>query len=394
MLLPYRSKNPPESLPIVTCILLFANILTFVLTSNGVEIREDVVKAAALSANNFSARTLFTSMFLHGDIIHLLGNMWFLYLFGFSVEGRLRSFKFLPLYLLSGLAGSLLHHFIFGVQSPDIPSLGASGAIMGVLGAALFMFPYGKVDFFYWIGYFWHGTFVWPMWGVGLLYLGQDVLFALLLGGRDGVAHLAHIGGALGGFVLCTCLRPMRDSERASDARATFSESKDLSLLSSSELADLHRGNPNEAVIVLNWVTRGLRDPGGPKAEAVQAFQRLLPTIVRDEEIRSVGYCVAALSRTPGVISARWMAETASRLEREGEYQNAMHIYESILADPKAQDGDRESALFRIGMLSESAFRNFQRAQDSYQTIIQRYPMSPFASQAKARLGVVTRLAQ
>lgn len=117
MLLPVKAKNPPESVPYGTIGLIAINILIYALTSEyGLIIREEVVDAWAFKSMDFPSVTLLTSMFLHIDVWHILGNMWFLYLFGFAVEGRLKSGKFLLLYFASGFGGDLMHHFPFWNQ--------------------------------------------------------------------------------------------------------------------------------------------------------------------------------------------------------------------------------------------------------------------------------------
>ncbi len=154
MLIPIRSKNPPESFPFVTILLMAANVIVYACTSNGLEIKKKSLESLAITGHTFDFPHLISSMFLHAGIFHLAGNMLFLYLFGFAVEGRMRSFKFFLLYMLSGVAGSGLHYLFEGRLHPEIPSLGASGAIMGVLGAALVIFPFSKVTFLY--GYSYH----------------------------------------------------------------------------------------------------------------------------------------------------------------------------------------------------------------------------------------------
>jgi membrane associated rhomboid family serine protease len=150
-------------------------------------------------------------MFLHANITHIAGNMWFLWIFGSVVEGRLNTFRFLILYFLAGACGDLLQ---LAVQSsaggPEIPSIGASGAIMGVVGAAIYLFPRAPVAMLWTAGVFLR-VFDIPMWGAGLYYLGLDVLYGVLA--ADNVGHFAHIGGGAGGFLLAFLLRGRRGEE-------------------------------------------------------------------------------------------------------------------------------------------------------------------------------------
>ncbi len=385
MLLPFKAKNPPESTPWGTIILIVVNVAIFIMTSKyGLVARKDVVMEFGLSGNNSGFVNWITSIFLHGDIFHLLGNMWFLYLFGFAVEGRLRTGKFLLLYFLAGFAGSAAHFFMFSVGQPEIPSLGASGAIMGLLGASLYMFPFAQVAFWFGFGFFLSSVFVWPMWGVALYYLGFDVVFAIISAG-DGIAHLAHIGGALGGFLVAFALRPQRDTADASEAKATLSEVNDLGILSSRELASMHASNPEDSLIALHWMHRSIRDPYGVKPDCQAAFLRLLPKMIREHEPTSIAFCVGTVAATPGLIAPSLVGDLASRLERNGEYAMAVRLFELVIADPASRPADVESALFRIGILCETALGNPIRAHASYLEVVRRFGLSPMADQAKAR---------
>lgn len=386
MLLPFKAKNPPESTPYATCALIGLNILVFVLTSQyGLVIREDVAKGWGLSGENSAPVNWVTSLFLHGDIFHLLGNMWFLYLFGFAVEGRLRSAKFLALYFAAGFAGDAAHFAAFSASDPTMPTIGASGAIMGLLGAALFMFPFSQMAFFLWLGLFFTTIFVWPMWGVGLWYLGFDVLMALVAGAESGVAHLAHLGGAAAGFLLAATMRPKRDSAEASEAKATFSDADDMGVLSPRDLAAMHASNPNDPLVALHWMHRSLRDPYGVKPECQEAFLRLLPAMIRTLEPSSIAFCVGSLAMKPGLVPPSHTLLLAQQLERSGEFAMAMRMYDVVANDPASLPAHVESALYRVGILCETALGNPARAFSAYAEVARRFELSPLADQARAR---------
>jgi len=149
--------------------------------------------------------TIFSSMFMHGGWSHLLGNMLFLYIFGDNVEDRWGHFRYLILYLLCGVAASLAH-IAFNLHS-TVPSLGASGAISGILGAYLVYFPRNRVRVA--LGYF--ITTV-PAYVVLGLWIVMQVFSQIgALGGGDvnvsGVAYMAHIGGFSTGVLLALLLR-------------------------------------------------------------------------------------------------------------------------------------------------------------------------------------------
>lgn len=144
--------------------------------------------------------TLFTAMFMHGGIAHLAGNMWFLWIFGDNIEDDLGKVRYLILYLVCGLLASLTHVFVSATgASALIPSLGASGAISGVMGAYLVLHPHRQVM----VLLFRFVTDVPGYVAVGM-WFGFQVISGLgMLGGdQTGVAYGAHIGGFIAGAVL------------------------------------------------------------------------------------------------------------------------------------------------------------------------------------------------
>ena len=160
-------------------------------------------------------QTLLTSMFMHGSIMHLLGNMWFLWIFGDNIEDDLGHGRYIAYYLLCGLLASLTHVVVsLGGPSAEIPSLGASGAISGVMGGYLLLHPQRRVR----VIMVRVLTEV-PGWvAVGLWFVFQVVSSFQVLGGSGGgVAYGAHIGGFIAGLALAkpfTLGRPVRQLKR------------------------------------------------------------------------------------------------------------------------------------------------------------------------------------
>jgi membrane associated rhomboid family serine protease len=143
--------------------------------------------------------TLLTSMFMHGSIMHLGGNMWFLWIFGDNIENDLGRLRYVAFYLLTGLIASLTHVFTsLGGESALIPSLGASGAISGVMGGYLVLHPKRQVT----VLIFRFVTQVPGFVAVGLWFGFQIISSLQALGGGDGVAYGAHIGGFIAGAAL------------------------------------------------------------------------------------------------------------------------------------------------------------------------------------------------
>ena len=144
--------------------------------------------------------TLLTSMFMHASLMHILGNMWFLWIFGDNIEEDLGHGRYIAYYLLCGLLASLAHVLVaLGTDAAEIPSLGASGAISGVMGGYLLLHPKRRVR----VILLRILTEV-PGWvAVGLWFVFQVVSSLEILGGANsGVAYGAHIGGFLAGLAL------------------------------------------------------------------------------------------------------------------------------------------------------------------------------------------------
>ncbi|HWH72367.1 MAG TPA: rhomboid family intramembrane serine protease [Candidatus Sulfotelmatobacter sp.] len=217
-MIPLRDDIPASRFPAVTLGLIIVNGLVFLyelalghhledfLLNFGViparYTRPEVAQFFSLPEQLFA---FLSSMFLHGGWIHFLGNMWTLWIFGDNVEDRLGRARFVGLYLASGLAAALLH--ILTNPGSLVPTIGASGAIAGVMGAYFRFYPHARVETL--IPPFFLGpTFVLP----AVLFLGwwfflQFFNGALSLGARGqgfaGVAWWAHVGGFLFGFGVC-----------------------------------------------------------------------------------------------------------------------------------------------------------------------------------------------
>lgn len=141
---------------------------------------------------------LITSMFLHGGMMHLSGNMLFLYIFGDNVEDMCGRSSYLSFYLLSGV-GATLTHLVFNLGS-KIPSVGASGAISGILGAYILLFPSARILTAVPFGWFVRLVYVPAYVMIGLWFLYQFLLAFLSV--EAGVAYWAHIGGFVSGLLL------------------------------------------------------------------------------------------------------------------------------------------------------------------------------------------------
>jgi len=146
-------------------------------------------------------QNVLTSMFMHGSWLHLLGNMWFLWLFGNNIEDVMTGPRYLMFYLGCGLAAALAQ--VFADPSSGIPMVGASGAISGVMGAYLVLFPHVRVFTLVTLGFF-YTTVALPAWVMLIYWMGLQFLGTLARAGGEGggVAFWAHIGGFVAGVIL------------------------------------------------------------------------------------------------------------------------------------------------------------------------------------------------
>ncbi|MDD5487093.1 MAG: rhomboid family intramembrane serine protease [Dehalococcoidales bacterium] len=199
-MLPLGDHNPRHIIPWFTYLFILINFIVFAFELiNG----EAFIVAWSFVPERFLANpigelpTLFTSMFMHAGWIHILGNMLYLWIFGDNIEDRLGHARFIAFYLACGLFATFAH-LLFNLNS-DIPSLGASGAIAGVLGAYLVMFPNARIRVLF-------GLFIIRLpavivigtWIFLQLFYGLDTLSNAI---DADVAYMAHIGGFLAGFV-------------------------------------------------------------------------------------------------------------------------------------------------------------------------------------------------
>jgi membrane associated rhomboid family serine protease len=212
-LIPLRDINPTERFAIVTLLLIILNIAVFLyeLVLGGIEGEQFIVSHALIPNRLFSqaaamegalpvAITLITSMFLHGGLLHIAGNMLYLWIFGNNVEDSMGRLRFVLFYLLCGSFAAYAHALMN--RSSIVPMIGASGAISGVLGAYLLLYPRARVVTLVMFGFYIRTIEVPAMFVLGFWFALQ-FLNALIMGGSEGgVAWYAHVGGFVAGMLL------------------------------------------------------------------------------------------------------------------------------------------------------------------------------------------------
>jgi len=212
-MIPISDDNPARLTPVVTWTILIACVLVFFWEGSQTEavIRNLGFTPADFFRGGFGGGadtrpwlTLITSMFLHGSLLHLGGNMLYLWIFGNNVEDALGHFRFLFFYLACGIAAALAQ----GIADPQatIPMVGASGAISGVLAGYVLIYPHARITVIIPLGFLLYPTKISSIYVVGFWFILQ--LFSALMAqpGEPGVAWLAHVGGFVAGILLTPLL--------------------------------------------------------------------------------------------------------------------------------------------------------------------------------------------
>ncbi len=208
---PLRDTQPSYSRPVVTVILIVINILVFLFEFSLDEYsRNEFIAVYGLTPLNFHLINILTSMFLHGGWMHVLGNMWFLWIFGDNIEDILGHAKYLAFYLLCGATAAMAQT----LMSPgsQVPMVGASGAIAGVMGAYMVKFPRSQIRTFVFI-FFFITTFDVPAWLMLIYWFGIQLFngvgsVGVSSASQGGTAFFAHVGGFLAGIIFVNLMGP------------------------------------------------------------------------------------------------------------------------------------------------------------------------------------------
>ncbi|MCW8132080.1 MAG: rhomboid family intramembrane serine protease [Planctomycetota bacterium] len=355
MFLPISDEAPRDpGTPWITRFLIFLNLAVWISVNVaqaapdavGVIPDEIALKWGFVPAHADFASAL-SSMFLHANLLHLVGNLWFLYLFGDNVELRMGNAAYLACYLLSGLGGTFLHWVFFA--NSQVPAIGASGAIYGVMGMYFYLFPYNRVRFMYFFIFFLGTVYVSALFAIGYFFLTEAMMgyLSAAKGMESGVGHFAHAGGFVVGFA-------------AAQALTAWGLVRD------------------DGWTIVSWL-RGRRRDYRPPAEhpSVAANGRtyvepepasadLLLALVRAErmeEARRV-WRREAFDDHGLVLPAREMLALALFLDKSGDATSAKDAYERIIAAyPGQQPYEAEAHLALAGMML-SEYRSTGQADD------------------------------
>ncbi len=394
--LPIGTTRPRRRTPWVTYGLIGANVLVMGLGMNDPE----ALSGIAFVPAHPNPLAWFASTFLHGGIMHLAGNMLFLWLFGTVVEDELGPLLFLAFYFGGDVMATLLDWGVCAAFTPDslvIPRIGASGAIAGIIGVSAVGFMRTKVRVFYLFGYFLifrMGTAevpialfggLWVLWEVWQGFVTTAVLAELGLP-AGGVAHWAHVGGFLGGMgaALAMGLRAKvaRDDlitgrAREEDTSGFFSEV--------GELERVVQRTPGDAAA---WLALGhAHEVSGRLPRAAEAFGQALSLFLQQRQLPRAAETYAAMQKyaKPDSLPPEMLFDLACALEDTTHRAAAYHVF---LLAAKAHTGQllAETALIRAGELARRELAEPEKAAHAYRLLLADYPLSSWTGMAKEGL--------
>jgi membrane associated rhomboid family serine protease len=212
-LIPIGDENPSRIFPIINWLIILSCIGVFIWQTSGNTqfFRYTINTYGIIPDKIFRSQQIYslgTSMFLHGGIVHLLGNMLFLWIFGDNIEDKLGHIKYLGFYLISGILASVI--WIIAARGSSQPVVGASGAISAVMAAYLIMYPSAKIRTLVTLG-----LIVWPLKVPAYVMIGLWITLQVamtFLNPNTGIAYLAHVGGFLVGFIFANLMTPRKES--------------------------------------------------------------------------------------------------------------------------------------------------------------------------------------
>lgn len=222
-MIPYKDDNPISIIPFSTILIISLNILVFIMqVMSGEDSKNIVYSYGAIPHNLVSfqstqpihpALTIFTSMFMHGGLFHLAWNMLYFWIFGNNIEERLGHVRFIFFYLFCGVVAAFSHVLLS--PGSNVPMIGASGAVAGMLGAYILLFPMAKVHTVVLLGFYITVIKVPALIVIGFWAIIQVVSGLISQGdaAQGGIAFFAHVGGFVAGLSTIKLWQPRRSSK-------------------------------------------------------------------------------------------------------------------------------------------------------------------------------------
>lgn len=373
LFIPLRTDSPLRSTPYMNWLLIAANVVVFAATS----IKPEWKTQFDLSPRDPTLLAFFTYQFVHENIMHIAGNMLFLYIFGNNVNDKMGNIGYLAFYLAGGVTAGICYTV---TQQTGAPIIGASGAIAAVTGAYLILFPRSLITIFYWFIFF--GKYeIQSLWFI-LAFFALDVFgnFA----GQDNVAHMAHIGGTIFGAIVClglvgTHLLP-RDQWDMWALVQRWNKRR--------QYRDMVAKGYNPFDYTESMSAEGRRDH--PYAAQVQDLREKINAAISMREMAVAANLYVEMMQYDNtqILARQAQLDVATQLHHENRHAQAAEAYEKLLrAYPNLERAGQIELI--VGILYSRYLHKYERAKQHLTRAIERLHESREMDLAKEELSIV-----
>jgi membrane associated rhomboid family serine protease len=402
ILIPFRTDRPRIRPAYLTLALIAANVLVhlYAMSLPAVAVptapgTTTEMEGGALFINSFglwgshpTVVALFAHQFIHADLLHLAGNMLFLWIFGSLIEDAARPWGLGALYLGGGILAALTHILISSAlgQDLDVPMVGASGAVAAIMGLFMLRFYRTRVQVLYWFGGLWRGTFwvqsVWALLYWIVLELAGGVIDAAFTGGSGGVAHWAHIGGFAAGAIaapLVGGLQAARQEYQTDDPETNVEHVRRGEQAEAAEKAlRQDAGNP----YLMRQMAQACRR-AADRQRAIHTYQACITCFATRGMVEQAAdvYLEALDYHGDPVLSPEVGCAVARQLE--GAHPDRAAALYRLLVSRHVTRPEAEVALIRLSVLCRQRFDQPYEALRCLNEFLARYPNSPHARQAR-----------
>ncbi len=365
-MIPIGDDAPRRKPAFITWSLIVVNVVVFLAClSGGADGFKDTLNTWGLTPAHLSPVTLLTSMFLHAGFLHIIGNMLYLGIFGDNVEDVFGHVWFLIFYLAMGVAAGL-GHYAFNVDS-TLPTVGASGAISGVLGAYAFLFPRSRVRVIFW--WYWYVRIfrIGAGWMLGFYFVLQ-LIFAFVVGGASNVAYWAHIGGFLAGIAVTTLVVALKfiTIPRPADAGRTSPQMRLVDEFISRRgprVPDVNVKVYGDGAGGYKVVSAGVANAVGKSADPAERISAILAAVSSGNIAGAVEAAHLEIglpkkfAASPGALT-----RVADAFYREKVYPIAFQVYSAFLDRASIDDARIPEVEFRAGIIAARYLGDFAAA--------------------------------
>ena len=386
LMIPYRVKNPVKTFPVLTVTLIAIHIALYAIaTTDIMHLRPDVLAKSSFAFGISPLWMFFIAILYHADIVQLLANMLFLWVFGPAVEERLGTVKFLAVYFISALVGGVYMTGLDYIYTNAIhPWVGATASVMGIAGAYWYIYSWSQVSVFYWF-VLWYGSIdIAALWVVGIFIVADIVqgIFYNSVGVAGGVANISHIASAASAVLICVGLHVKRDSEAVSDAKALRADDLDLKNMPVEALQVMLEEDPTDIELIRALEIPALRH--GNLSALTDALTKAGPKVI-EKDPRLIARYLIDMRGDIHIYKPAHLLHLAGLLERRGEPQRAIVIYRMIV-DRYPQHHDAEVALYRMAFCSWNSLHDASAAHAYIDEIEWRFPHGEMIEYARILL--------